>query len=118
MYMTRAEESGLLDMSQTDFTTLALSKHSALIAPVELALGFRKTTFKPVIAVPSWGPVVAVEAPSMTIMPDFSSIEVKQIEYLDRWAVRVALPMRVWWEAPNRFTGHNFPRPEEPAELL
>lgn len=115
LYVTRAVDPawGLALPETVPLESLAQHPCLCWVAPQDVAVRFQALTRdRRVIAVPEWGPLVEVIARSVTVVPDISSMDIKQVEYNDRWAVSVVTPLTLWWEPSNHFTPRYVERPQ------
>jgi hypothetical protein len=114
-YVSRAVDpaAGLVLPETVTLESLAAQPCLCWIAPQDVAVHFQAMVRdRRVIAVPEWGPLVEVMARSVTIVPDFDSMALKQIEYNDRWAIGVTVCLKLWWEPSNHFTPRTVERPQ------
>jgi hypothetical protein len=116
-----APTAGLVMEEDTSLEDLAGRACMAWVAPAEIATRLQRMSNARVVAVPAWGPVIALIARSVTLVPELDQMEIKQIEYNDRWVIRVTTPLRVLWEPHDHFTGIRVTSPEVPevnAEIV
>lgn len=93
----------------------------AWVAPAEIAVALRR--LDPglrVIAVPTWGPLVRVDRQSALVSPDFGRLEIRRMEYNDRWAISITAPLRFWWTPERGLAAFHVdrPSPEGLAEVV
>jgi hypothetical protein len=125
LYVERAQSDrvfeGMPDPEETTLEELAALPCLCWIAPQDVAVRFQAMVRpRRVIATPLWGPLVDVMARSVTAIPQIESMDIKSIEYNDRWAIVVTTSLKLWWEHPNHFTARHVAQPpaEGRAEVL
>ena len=117
-YMERAVLKGTIAS-----TLEALASRPCLprIVPAEICVALKRIGLTRLVPVPAWGPIVEVSEPSVKIVPSFKTMQIQQVEFHDRWVIRVQLPLSLYWDATDTFVGLEIPRPDvgaTPAEIV